>query len=161
MTNAEALYQDIIHLERPVNREVLRRHPRMSLEMRAKIFSPFAALRGLEDCLAAEGGKLHRQVRQVLNEEEAQHLSDQLNHLRKGMEIVVTCFVADEPSGDLGQYKTITGRVVALEAPLRLLRLQCGEERNLKSVTTTLRLDDIAAIHGDGLPDPPYNEEEL
>lgn len=39
-----AKYQDILHLSRP---EPSYRHPRMPVAGRAKIFSPFAALRGI------------------------------------------------------------------------------------------------------------------
>ena len=44
-------YADILHLERP---EPSAKHPRMSVANRAKIFSPFAALRGFDDELAEE-----------------------------------------------------------------------------------------------------------
>ena len=47
-------YADIIGMERPQTAESLRRHPRMTLQNRAKIFSPFAALRGYEEQLAEE-----------------------------------------------------------------------------------------------------------
>lgn len=36
-------YGDIIEMERPQTEESLRKHPRMILQNRAKIFSPFAA----------------------------------------------------------------------------------------------------------------------
>ena len=38
-------YGDIIEMERTQTEESLRKHPRMTLQNRAKIFSPFAALR--------------------------------------------------------------------------------------------------------------------
>ena len=38
-------------MERPQTEESLRRHPRMTLQNRAKIFAPFAALRGYEEQL--------------------------------------------------------------------------------------------------------------
>ena len=41
-------YGDIIEMERPQTEESLRKHPRMTLQNRAKIFSPFAALRGYD-----------------------------------------------------------------------------------------------------------------
>ena len=47
-------YGDIIEMERPQTEESLRKHPRMTLQNRAKIFSPFAALRGYDEQLAAE-----------------------------------------------------------------------------------------------------------
>lgn len=39
-------YKDIIHAQRP---PVPEKHPRMTLLNRAKIFSPFAALRGYDE----------------------------------------------------------------------------------------------------------------
>lgn len=45
-------YADILDKERPQTEESLRRHPRMTLQNRAKIFAPFAALRGYEEQLA-------------------------------------------------------------------------------------------------------------
>ena len=41
-----AKYADILHLARP---KPSHQHPRMLVENRAKIFSPFAALRGYEE----------------------------------------------------------------------------------------------------------------
>ncbi len=57
MTNAEKLYKDIIDLSRPDNEDVFIRYPRMPLSERAKIFRPFAALRGYEDRIAEEERK--------------------------------------------------------------------------------------------------------
>ncbi len=51
MTTAEVLYQDIIKKSRPENPEIRRKHPRMQLADRAKIFAPFSALRGFDDAL--------------------------------------------------------------------------------------------------------------
>ena len=36
-------YQDILHRQRPLSR-----HPKMSVENRAKLFTPFSALRGFD-----------------------------------------------------------------------------------------------------------------
>ena len=46
-------YEDILHKNRPVHQgdEFSRKHPSMSLKDRAKIFSPFAALKGYEDAI--------------------------------------------------------------------------------------------------------------
>ena len=46
-------YADILEKSRPQTEQSLRRHPRMPLQNRAKIFAPFAALRGYEDGLDA------------------------------------------------------------------------------------------------------------
>ena len=45
-------YSDILPLSRP---EPPVKHPRMALSNRAKIFSPFAALRGFDDEISSEG----------------------------------------------------------------------------------------------------------
>lgn len=45
-------YGKILHASRP---EPPHNHPRMPMSNRAKIFSPFAALRGYEDEIASEG----------------------------------------------------------------------------------------------------------
>ena len=50
--NVAQKYADILHLSRP---EPPAKHPRMSITNRAKIFSPFAALRGFDDEISNEG----------------------------------------------------------------------------------------------------------
>lgn len=59
-------YADIIDMERPQNEESLRKHPRMTLQNRAKIFSPFAALRGYDDQLAEESSDQNGSPRKFL-----------------------------------------------------------------------------------------------
>lgn len=71
-------YADIIGMERPQTAESLRRHPRMTLQNRAKIFSPFAALRGYEEQLAEEKQRTERVPKKMLTEEEMSALSDRL-----------------------------------------------------------------------------------
>ena len=56
-------YADILQMERP---EPSVKHPRMSLGSRAKIFSPFAALRGFDDELAEEGAQTLDPVQKTL-----------------------------------------------------------------------------------------------
>lgn len=48
-TETTRKYADILHAECPNSEESRRKHPRMSLQNRAKIFSPFAALRGYDE----------------------------------------------------------------------------------------------------------------
>lgn len=52
--NAEGThaYEDIINMEYPWKGKDTVRHPPMSRADRAKIFAPFAALRGYEDAIA-------------------------------------------------------------------------------------------------------------
>ncbi len=61
MTDAEKLYPDIINLPRPENEDIFIRYPRMPLSERAKIFRPFAALRGYEERISEEEKKASQQ----------------------------------------------------------------------------------------------------
>ena len=53
LRDATEEYKDIIDKERPVHDgdEFEARHPKMSRENRAKIFAPFAALKGYEEAI--------------------------------------------------------------------------------------------------------------
>ena len=53
LRDATEEYKDIIDKERPVHNgdEFEARHPKMSRENRAKIFAPFAALKGYEEAI--------------------------------------------------------------------------------------------------------------
>ena len=88
-------YADIIHAARPAGEESLLKHPRMPLENRAKIFSPFAALRGYEQEIAREGWKMRRVERPTPSEEEIEKLSAKLAQVLKGMEGCVRYFQED------------------------------------------------------------------
>ena len=119
-------YADIIHRERPVSEESLCKHPRMPLENRAKIFSPFAALRGYEQKIAAEGVRMQRVEKQILSEEETEKLSHKLNQIVKGMYLTVTRFEGDsEEQGrsSFGFYQELTGKVETIDPVEQMLRI--------------------------------------
>lgn len=158
-------YADILPLARP---EPSPAHPRMSKLNRAKIFSPFAALRGYEEEIAAEG-KEHLKIAKIeLSEEDKGKFSDKLLQVRKGMEVTVCYFEADdsqltsldistEPaksSAPLGSYRTITGAVDRIDSVYRELII-CTEERNQlgKELPVTVRFDDILELSGEGIID--------
>ena len=82
-------YGDILEMERPQTEESLRKHPRMTLQNRAKIFSPFSPLRGYDEQLAAEKQRTERVTKRILTEEEMSALSDRLMQVTKGMTITV------------------------------------------------------------------------
>ena len=120
---ADQKYADILQMERP---EPSVKHPRMSLGSRAKIFSPFAALRGFDDELAEEGAQTLRVARAELSEEEKAALSAKLAGLRRGMTITVRYFVPDllcPADPPVGRYRTVTGAVQALDPVRKTLRL--------------------------------------
>ena len=103
-------YGDIIEMERPQTEESLRKHPRMTLQNRAKIFSPFAALRGYDEQLAAEKQRTERVTKRILTEEEMSALSDRLMQVTKGMTITVRYFKEDTAHPEVpavGNYITV------------------------------------------------------
>lgn len=120
-------YADILALSRPDSAESRRRHPRMSLENRAKIFSPFAALRGYDEELDAEKQRSQRVPQRFLSEEEKEQLSQKLLLLTKGTQVRVRYFAADtaQPAHPpVGFYHTITGTVQRIDPVYRLLHLE-------------------------------------
>ena len=82
-------YADILNLSRPTPSY---KHPRMSLSNRAKIFSPFAALRGYDEEIRSEVLQLQLITKPELRDEDKEKLSDKLLQIRKGMEVTVSYF---------------------------------------------------------------------
>ena len=119
-------YADILHAARPAGEESLLKHPRMPLENRAKIFSPFAALRGYEQEIAREGWKMRRVERPIPSEEEIEKLSAKLAQVLKGMEVRVIYFQEDtaDPSGrHMGCYCETSGRLEAIDPVGQTIRI--------------------------------------
>lgn len=155
-------YADILHRSRP---EPSYRHPRMTLSNRAKIFSPFAALRGYEDEIAAEGQEHLKVTKIELSEEDKEKLSDRLLQAKKGMEVTVRFFEAVDESATVitsadparaathfGNYRTITGIVESIDLVYRELTINTGYKNVLgKELPVTIRFDDILELSGDGI----------
>lgn len=116
-----AAYQDILYCSRPVSR-----HPKMSIENRAKLFTPFSALRGFDiEILTQEQDRLL--VPQISlasdQEEEIYHL---LNGLHQGNWATVTYFVpVKHIAGQLlGEYTVVCGEVKRVDDVEQLLVLE-------------------------------------
>lgn len=116
-----AAYQDILYCSRPVSR-----HPKMSIENRAKLFTPFSALRGFDiEILTQEQDRLL--VPQISlasdQEEEIYHL---LNGLHQGNWATVTYFVpVKHIAGQLlGEYTVVSGEVKRVDDAEQLLVLE-------------------------------------
>lgn len=163
--NAARKYGDILHGSRP---EPSCKHPRMSLSNRAKIFSPFSALRGYEEEIAAEGEEHLKIAKMELSEEDKGKLSDKLLQVKKDMEVTVCFFEADdvepaifdtpaEPARSathLGNYRTVTGIVNLIDSVYRELKINTGDKNVLgKELPVTIHFDDILDLSGDGLID--------
>ena len=143
-------YADILQMERP---EPSAKHPRMSLGSRAKIFSPFAALRGFDDELAEEGAQTLRVPKAELSDEEKAALSAKLATLRRGMAVTVRYFVPDllcPADPPVGRYQTVTGTVQTLDPVQKTLRLVLDSPHTgpgvEKEKVVVIPLEDIAAL---------------
>ena len=144
----QSKYADLLPLSRPAPIK-----PRMTIQNRAKIFSPFAALRGYEDEIASEG-KDHLKVQRIeLSEEEkaklkkeADHLNaeikraDTLCRLRKGQPVSVRYFIG-------GYYEDISGTVEVIDSIASELRISTGTKTSLgKDLSTIIPFGDILTL---------------
>lgn len=101
-------YGDMIHLSRPISR-----HPKMSVENRAKLFTPFSALWGFDiEILTKEQDRL-LVSRVTLGTDQQELIRHRLNDIRSGQRVTVTYFsLIKELEGiPLGEYVTQIGRV--------------------------------------------------
>ena len=118
--NATA-YRDMIHLSRPISR-----HPKMSVENRAKLFTPFSALRGFDiEILTKEQDRLLvPQVR--LSNDQREIIWRALNEMQKGDWVTVTYFqpVKSLDGQPLGEYTVSTGVVKKVDDVEQLLVLE-------------------------------------
>ena len=139
-------YGDILEMERPQTEESLRKHPRMTLKNRAKIFSPFSPLRGYDEQLAAEKQRTERVPKRILTEEEMSALSDKLMQVTKGMTITVRYFKEDTAHPEVpavGSYITLSGTVERIDPVFRTL--QIGD--------TVVSFEDLVEVSGEGIID--------
>lgn len=116
-------YQDILHQQRPLSR-----HPKMSVENRAKLFTPFSALRGFDiEILTQEQDRLLvPQVSLSVDQQEAIYRT--LNELRKGDWVTVTYFAPVKiiDGRQQGEYRTLSAEVKKVDEADRLLVLANG-----------------------------------
>lgn len=137
-------YADILDMERPQTEESLHKHPRMSIQNRAKIFSPFAALRGYDEQLAEEKQRTERVRKHILTEEEMSDLSDKLMQVTKGMTISVRYFVEDTAHPEIpavGNYVILTGKVDAIDPVFRTMQI----------TKVVVPFEDLVEVSGDGI----------
>ena len=125
-------YADILNMRRPAHDDDLfsRTHPRMPRGKRAKIFAPYAALKGYEEAVVAKN--VPYEPRHVLDEDELRALNERLRDLRERcgsgalarenrLEAAVDYFVpcADRMHagyGRLGRYARAAGVVWQVDA---------------------------------------------
>lgn len=135
--NISNRYDDIINLPRPESK-----HPHMSNADRAKIFSPFAALKGHTETIRKK--EILRVNKIDLSDEAAAALNEKLTLLEKGQMVTITYFFSDPgPDGTGGTaegiYITLSGIIKHLDSISRILEIE-----NHK-----INFDDIADIRSD------------
>ena len=134
----QSKYGKILHASRP---EPPRNHPRMPMSNRAKIFSPFAALRGYEDEIASEGKDHLKGNRIELSEEGKEALNQKISQLRKGQEIIIKNFTD-------GYYENVAGVLDAVDAINKELRIYTGVTNAIgKELPTIILFEDILEVN--------------
>lgn len=116
-------YRDILNKERPAST-----HPPMPLENRAKIFSPFAALRGFDiEILTKEHDKA-LEPRVGLCSDMQEQIEWELETLSPGDTVTIVKFQPHKRIGgqDMGRYVTERGRVVKVSPENKQLQLESG-----------------------------------
>ena len=116
-----AAYQDILYGSRPVSR-----HPKMSIENRAKLFTPFSALRGFDiEILTQEQDRLLMPQISLASDRE-EEIYRVLNGLHQGDWATVTYFVPVKHIAQqlLGEYTVVSGEVKRVDDVEQLLVLE-------------------------------------
>ena len=116
-----AAYQDILYCSRPVSR-----HPKMSIENRAKLFTPFSALRGFDiEILTQEQDRLLMPQISLASDRE-EEIYRVLNGLHQGDWATVSYFIPVKTIGNqtLGEYTMVSGEVKRVDDVEQLLVLE-------------------------------------
>ena len=130
-------YRDILYSSRP---EIPPGHTRMDINNRAKIFSPFAALRGYEEEIRSEGRDHLKGSRIELSDEEQGKLSEQLQKVTKGIRVTIRYFKD-------GFYEDIEGVVTCMDSIKQVVCLQAAEAGVLeKDIPVEIAFGDILCI---------------
>lgn len=139
-------YDDIINMEYPLKSSDVIKHPRMEVEDRAKIFAPFAALKGYEEAISAKQKIVVPRIE--LSEESKEYLDLQLKKIErlliKGQHPIITVvyFQKDKVgNADGGEYIQFTGLLAKFDRTSRIMQI----------VEKKLHLDDIYGIEGEDL----------
>ena len=133
----QSKYSKILPASRP---EPPHDHPRMPMSNRAKIFSPFAALRGYEDEIASEGREHLKGNRIELSEEGKEALNQKFSKLRKGQAITIKYFTD-------GYYEDVAGVVDAVDTINKELRIYTGFINDTgKELPTIIPFEDILEV---------------
>ena len=110
-------YEDIINLQRPVLKT-----RGMDVGHRAKIFAPFAALKGFEESVKQK--EFVYESRCILTDDHSNYINNKLKNLVNGEFIKVVYFQAASVGLDKGQYKEVEG-AFEFDKDSEILRIGC------------------------------------
>lgn len=128
-------YADLLPLSRPAPIK-----PRMAISNRAKIFSPFAALRGYEDEIASEGREHTKTQRIELSDEGIERIGAKLMQLHKGTFVTIRYFTD-------GYYEDVSGKVESVDGVYQELKLSTGIKSDIgKELPTIIPFEDILEV---------------
>ncbi len=118
-----AAYREILRRPRPVSA-----HRRMPVGNRAKLFIPFAALRGFDIAILTREQERLLVPRSTPGADRVEELSRRLAALRRGDAVTITHFVPVQYAGDavLGEYAVTDGVFLRFEPEERTLLLREG-----------------------------------
>lgn len=132
----QSKYADLLPLSRPVPIK-----PRMTIQNRAKIFSPFAALRGYEDEIASEGKDHLKGKRIELSEAQKELLGNKISQLQKGQAVKIKYFTD-------GYYEELPGKVDSVDAINKELKIYTGVTNAIgKELPTIIPFEDILEVN--------------
>lgn len=122
---------ELINAQRPVSNR-----RKMSNRHRAKIFAPFAALKGFEESVRKQ--EIIYEPRRILSDEKQEDLNRKLRLLDANQEIEVTYFVKSPYNQKVGQYHKVAGTVDFFDPSIYL---RIGD--------TEIQLPDIVELSGE------------
>lgn len=119
-----AKYASLLHAPRPTSER-----PRMALDNRAKIFTPFSALRGFDISILTKDRDMTLTPRIALYDEIREALGRQLAQCGRGDTLRVTWFRPVRQVGDteMGEYVTETAVIEGLDEVRQVLRIRGRE----------------------------------
>lgn len=132
----QSKYADLLPLSWPVPIK-----PRMTIQNRAKIFSPFAALRGYEDEIASEGKDHLKGKRIELSVAQKELLGNKISQLQKGQAVKIKYFTD-------GYYEELPGKVDSVDAINKELKIYTGVTNAIgKELPTIIPFEDILEVN--------------
>ena len=111
--------EQMLEMSRPESTRV-----RMDILNRAKIFAPFAALKGFEECIREQ--EIMYEGQKIITEDQAEQIDRTLQEAQTGDLVTATFFCSGPYSQEQGQYQTVTGSL-AWEKGMSVIRV--GDRR--------------------------------